>query len=64
MDCPHEESATAVRSVFLSDAHLGSPYSQADALLAFLNSIEPKYLYLVGDIVEVDPNRWTVFGVG
>lgn len=41
-----------VRSVFLSDTHLGCRYSQAESLLAFLNQIEPDYLYLVGDILD------------
>lgn len=41
-----------VRSVFLSDTHLGCHYSQAEALLAFLERHEPEYLYLVGDIVD------------
>jgi UDP-2,3-diacylglucosamine pyrophosphatase LpxH len=41
-----------VRSVFLSDTHLGCRYSQAEPLLAFLSQIEPEYLYLVGDIID------------
>ncbi|MDX1947093.1 MAG: UDP-2,3-diacylglucosamine diphosphatase [Pirellulaceae bacterium] len=41
-----------VRSVFISDTHLGCRYSQAEPLLAFLSEIEPDYLYLVGDILD------------
>src|SRR5262245_2314096 len=41
-----------LRSVFVSDLHLGCRYSQAEPLLAFLNSIQPQYLYLVGDIID------------
>src|SRR5262245_5153711 len=40
------------RSVFLSDMHLGCRYSQAEPLLALLNSIQPENLYLVGDIID------------
>src|SRR5262245_45549558 len=45
-------ASTRLRSVFLSDLHLGSRYTQAEPLIAFLDSIEPEYLYLVGDIVD------------
>lgn len=41
-----------VRSVFISDVHLGFKGCQADALLHFLHSVETEYLFLVGDIVD------------
>lgn len=41
-----------VRSVFISDIHLGTPGCQANALLDFLRNVESEYLYLVGDIVD------------
>lgn len=41
-----------VRSVFVSDLHLGCPYANASALLTFLRQHEPDYLYLVGDIID------------
>ncbi|MGV8713446.1 MAG: UDP-2,3-diacylglucosamine diphosphatase [Nitrosomonas sp.] len=41
-----------VRSVWISDVHLGFRGCQADALLHFLNSVESDYLFLVGDIVD------------
>lgn len=41
-----------VRSVFISDVHLGSRHSQADQLLNFLSRYQPEYLYLVGDIID------------
>ena len=41
-----------LRSVFLSDVHLGSRYAQADSLFEFLKAIEPNYLYLVGDFID------------
>jgi UDP-2,3-diacylglucosamine pyrophosphatase LpxH len=42
----------AVRSIFLSDIHLGTRACQADRLLSFLKHYESEYLYLVGDIVD------------
>lgn len=41
-----------VRSIFLSDIHLGCKYSRAGELLALLDRHEPEYLYLVGDIID------------
>ena len=41
-----------VRTVWISDVHLGTPGCQADALLAFLRQVECETLYLVGDIVD------------
>lgn len=41
-----------VRSIFVSDLHLGSSFSRADRLLQFLNEHNPDYLYLAGDIID------------
>lgn len=41
-----------VRSVFISDVHLGTRACQAERLLAFLRAYPAEYLYLVGDIVD------------
>lgn len=41
-----------VRSIFISDVHLGTRACQADRLLAFLRRYESKNLYLLGDIVD------------
>jgi len=41
-----------IRTLFVSDLHLGCRYTHADALLAFLRNHEPEYLYLVGDVVD------------
>lgn len=40
------------RAVFISDVHLGTRSSQADALLDFLRHVECETLYLAGDIVD------------
>lgn len=41
-----------VRSVFLSDIHLGTRGCQADALIDFLREHEADNLYLLGDIID------------
>ncbi len=41
-----------LRTVWISDLHLGTPGCQAAALLEFLRATECETLYLVGDIVD------------
>jgi len=41
-----------VRSIFLSDIHLGTRACKADALLDFLRDYSSEHLFLVGDIVD------------
>jgi UDP-2,3-diacylglucosamine pyrophosphatase LpxH len=41
-----------VRSVFLSDIHLGTRACQADRLLEFLREYPAEHLYLIGDIID------------
>jgi UDP-2,3-diacylglucosamine pyrophosphatase LpxH len=49
----NEGSATLdVRTVWISDLHLGTPGCQAGALLDFLKDVRCDTLYLVGDIVD------------
>ena len=45
-------SSTRVRSVFISDVHLGTRACQAEQLIDFLRAYSAEYLYLVGDIVD------------
>ena len=45
-------SAVSVRSIFLSDIHLGARGCQAESLLDFLRCYEAENLYLIGDIVD------------
>lgn len=47
------QGACRVRTIFLSDIHLGTRACQADALLAFLKVYSSEYLYLLGDIVDL-----------
>ena len=41
-----------VRSIFLSDIHLGTRGCQADSLIAFLREYEAEHLFLLGDIID------------
>jgi UDP-2,3-diacylglucosamine pyrophosphatase LpxH len=49
---PHREPPSRVRTVWISDLHLGTPGCQAVALLNFLKQVECDTLYLVGDIID------------
>jgi UDP-2,3-diacylglucosamine pyrophosphatase LpxH len=42
-----------LRSIWISDVHLGFRGCQANSLLSFLKSTQSEYLYLVGDIVDL-----------
>ena len=44
---------TTVRSIFLSDIHLGTKACQADQLLEFLKAYSSEHLFLLGDIVDL-----------
>jgi UDP-2,3-diacylglucosamine pyrophosphatase LpxH len=48
-DSPGE---TRLRTVWISDLHLGTPGCQAGALMDFLRNVECETLFLVGDIVD------------
>ncbi|WP_353199167.1 UDP-2,3-diacylglucosamine diphosphatase [Sandarakinorhabdus sp.] len=41
-----------LRTVWISDIHLGTQGCNADLLLDFLKSVQPETLYLVGDIID------------
>lgn len=43
---------TAVRALFVSDVHLGSPHSCAEEFATLLEHYDPQRLYLVGDILD------------
>jgi len=40
------------KSIFISDVHLGTKFSQTEKLLEFLRDNESENLYLVGDIID------------
>ncbi len=50
--CAPAESPRVVRSLFVSDIHLGCRHSQAEPFLELLERFEPRYLYLVGDFID------------
>ncbi|NLL37416.1 MAG: UDP-2,3-diacylglucosamine diphosphatase [Fretibacterium sp.] len=41
-----------IRTVFISDLHLGARSCRAELLLSFLRQHEPETLYLVGDVID------------
>lgn len=45
-------SRRGMRSVFISDTHMGHPHARTDRLLRFLSQIQPENLYLVGDFID------------
>lgn len=47
-----EQGRRPIRSLFISDVHLGCKHSQAKELLEFLKQHQPKYLYIVGDFID------------
>jgi UDP-2,3-diacylglucosamine pyrophosphatase LpxH len=49
---PESAKKIRLRSVFVSDVHLGSRDCRARELLQFLESFEADYLFLIGDIVD------------
>ena len=49
---PSRDNVLKVRSVFVSDIHLGTRGSRSDMLLDFLARVECEQLYLVGDVID------------
>lgn len=47
-----DQTARRVRTLFLSDLHLGTKGCQADLLLEFLRHYDADIIYLVGDIID------------
>ncbi|MDY0264421.1 MAG: UDP-2,3-diacylglucosamine diphosphatase [Sulfurospirillum cavolei] len=48
----HEDEVVSFRSIFISDVHLGTRFSQAGELLEFFRRTQCENLYLVGDIID------------
>jgi UDP-2,3-diacylglucosamine pyrophosphatase LpxH len=49
---PAQPAPLKVRTLFLSDVHLGARACQAEAVLAFLSLHDAETIYLVGDIID------------
>lgn len=47
-----QKPASVVRSLFVSDVHLGCKHSQAKEFLELLERYEPRHLYIVGDFID------------
>lgn len=47
-----DEDPIVFRSIFISDLHLGTRFSQAEELLEFLKFTHCENLYLVGDVID------------
>jgi len=52
MDHDDPPGLLRVRTVWISDLHLGTPGCQARALMDFLRDVDCETLYLVGDIID------------
>ena len=52
MDTAADDAGVRVRTIFLSDIHLGTRACQAERLLSFLRHYESDTLYLIGDIID------------
>ena len=52
MNAERDDDIIQVRSIFISDLHLGTRACQAERLLEFLRRYESEHLFLVGDIVD------------
>ena len=52
MQAERNDNAIQVRSIFISDVHLGTRACQAERLLDFLRDYDSEYLFLVGDIID------------
>ncbi len=48
----HDDDPISYRSIFISDIHLGTRFSQAEELLEFFKFTHCENLYLVGDIID------------
>ena len=46
------DDAVKVRTLFVSDMHLGTRFCRADLILSFLRKYETETLYLIGDIID------------
>jgi UDP-2,3-diacylglucosamine pyrophosphatase LpxH len=53
MDHAQQRHSIRLRSVFVSDTHLGFKGCRAEFLLDFLRRVECDHLYLVGDIIDL-----------
>ena len=60
-DLVHDVATHHYRSVWISDVHLGTRGSQAEALLGFLKFFDCDTLYVVGDLIDIWAMKRGVF---
>jgi UDP-2,3-diacylglucosamine pyrophosphatase LpxH len=48
----HPARMRRIRSIFISDTHLGCKHARAEALATFLDAHRPEHLFLVGDFID------------
>lgn len=51
-DFDRARAAMTIRTIFVSDVHLGCRHANSEALLTFLRGKRPRFLYLVGDFID------------
>jgi UDP-2,3-diacylglucosamine pyrophosphatase LpxH len=52
MDVSLKEQERSVRTLIVSDVHLGFRYAQAEHFLTYLNGIRPEQLFILGDFLD------------
>jgi UDP-2,3-diacylglucosamine pyrophosphatase LpxH len=52
MDVSLKERERSIRTLIVSDVHLGCRYSQADHFLTYLNSVRPEQIFILGDFLD------------
>lgn len=60
MDSKPASEPMPVRSLFISDVHLGCRFSQVEALIDLLERLHPEFIFLVGDFIDIRQlcRRW------
>lgn len=60
MDSKPASEPMSVRSLFISDVHLGCRFSQVEALIDLLERLHPDFIFLVGDFIDIRQlcRRW------
>ena len=52
MDVSLKARERSVRTLIVSDVHLGCRFAQADHFLSYLNGVRPEQLYILGDFLD------------
>ncbi len=52
MDIDPKAQERSVRTLIVSDVHLGCRYAQAENFLAYLRGVRPEQLFILGDFLD------------